>query len=117
MRCIESNILSRNGGAKEALSNARGEGYVNPFDPGIALIGLLCEGREMSDEDRSEDLKYEVWGWVLFFVCAVLFTISGIINGDIIVFAGSVTFLVACVVFMIPLYRRVKQERADRERE
>lgn len=42
-------------------------------------------------------------GWLLFLACAVLFIVSGVRSGDMLLIAGSIVFLVACVVFIVPL--------------
>lgn len=39
-------------------------------------------------------------GWLLFLVCAVLYTGSGIRAGDGLVVVGSVVFGVACLLFL-----------------
>jgi len=45
-------------------------------------------------------------GWGMFIVCALLYTAAGFRDGDILTFLGSMVFLAACVVFLIPLLRR-----------
>jgi len=42
-------------------------------------------------------------GWVLFFICALLFMYNSILAHDLIYFLGCCAFLIACVVFTIPL--------------
>ena len=58
---------------------------------------------------EGQDLKYQLLGWILFIVCAVFFIASSLKNGDILTFIGSVIFLIACVVFLIPLFRIIKK--------
>ena len=41
-------------------------------------------------------------GWILFLVCAVLYSWAGIRDGDPLIVIGSVTFGVACVFFLVP---------------
>lgn len=48
----------------------------------------------------------EFWGWVLFLLCAVAFTAAGLRDGDVLLTAGSLLFLIACVLFLIPYVRR-----------
>jgi uncharacterized membrane protein YhhN len=50
--------------------------------------------------------RLDVWGWVLFLVCAVLFTAAGLRDGDVLITVGSLVFLVACVLFLVPHVRR-----------
>ena len=45
--------------------------------------------------------RRERWGWILFLVCAVIFVAIGVRDGDALMVAGSVTFLVACVLFLL----------------
>lgn len=56
--------------------------------------------------DRKKDLKYQLWGWILFIVCAFIFIVSSIRMGDVLMLIGSLFFLVACFLFLIPLLRR-----------
>jgi uncharacterized membrane protein YhhN len=53
----------------------------------------------MNDKER----KYHLAGWILFILCAILFVASGIRNHDALTIIGSVIFLIACVVFLVPL--------------
>jgi len=55
-------------------------------------------------EDRA-DVKFQIWGWILFIICAGFFIASSLINGDTLALSASVIFLVACFVFLIPLMR------------
>lgn len=48
----------------------------------------------------------ELWGWVLFLLCAVLFVGVGIRDRDPAMTVGSVLFLVACVLFLARYVRR-----------
>jgi membrane-bound ClpP family serine protease len=56
----------------------------------------------MSDDSKNNKVKYEIAGWILFILCSGLFIISSVINGDVVALAGSVLFLVGCLVFFIP---------------
>jgi len=55
--------------------------------------------------EKNRELAYHLWGWILFVVCALLFIASSIVNGDLLTFVGSILFLVACLLFLIPLTR------------
>ena len=48
----------------------------------------------------------QLWGWVLFVVCAFLFIVSGIRSGDWVVTAASVIFLFACFFFIADLLKQ-----------
>ncbi len=53
----------------------------------------------------NRDMKFQLSGWILFIVCAVLFLISSIQSGDLLLFFGSLVFLIACIFFIIPLIK------------
>lgn len=48
----------------------------------------------------------ELWGWILFLVCAVIFVAVGIRDGDLLLTIGSAAFLLACVLFLWSYPRR-----------
>lgn len=64
----------------------------------------------MPEKKKNKDLMIQLWGWVLFVVCGVLFTISGVRAQDIVTIAASIIFLLACVVFIIPLVKAITQD-------
>jgi len=51
----------------------------------------------------NRERKFHLWGWIFFLVCAGFFIASNIEGGSILGLIGSVIFLLACVVFIIPL--------------
>jgi hypothetical protein len=51
----------------------------------------------------SQDEKYQLVGWIMFILCALFYTAASAESGDIVANIGSVTFLVACFVFLVPL--------------
>lgn len=50
--------------------------------------------------------RYELWGWVLFLLCAVIFIAVGVRDRDPLMVVGSVAFLVACVLVLLAHARR-----------
>jgi len=52
----------------------------------------------------GRDIKFQLLGWGLFIFCAIFFILSSLKNQDTLTFIGSVIFLVACIVFLIPLF-------------
>jgi hypothetical protein len=54
------------------------------------------------------DRKLEVSGWCLFIVSALFFIASTARSGDVIGLFGSLFFLFACIVFLVPYLRRVE---------
>ncbi len=57
----------------------------------------------MDVTDKNSEEKYHLWGWILFVICAGFFIASSIKSGDYFGLAGSFVFLLACIVFIIPL--------------
>ena len=71
---------------------------------------------KMEKEKRElikRELKYNLVGWILFIICAIFFIVSSLKNHDTIAFIGSVIFLLACVVFLIPLLESYKLKGDD----
>jgi hypothetical protein len=54
----------------------------------------------------SRDEKFQFAGWVLFVVCALFYAAASIESRSLTSFIGSVLFLVACFVFLVPLVRK-----------
>lgn len=50
--------------------------------------------------------KCQVWGWVLFIISAVFFVAAAVRAGDWLGLMGSLFFLVACFVFLVPVLRK-----------
>ena len=59
------------------------------------------------------DVKYQISGWVLFIICAIFFIASSLKNHDTLTFIGSVIFLIACIVFLIPILSEYKTTEDD----
>ncbi len=55
------------------------------------------------DGQGEKQRKLHILGWVLFVVCALFYLASGLVNHDAFTILGSLVFLVACIVFLIPL--------------
>jgi hypothetical protein len=62
----------------------------------------------MRDTANRRDVRFQIWGWVLFILCALLFLASSLVNRDLLATAGSLVFLLACGVFLYPLITRHK---------
>jgi hypothetical protein len=60
------------------------------------------------------DLKYQITGWLLFILCAMCFIASSLKTHDTLIFIGSVIFLLACIVFLIPLIGQNKKTDEDK---
>jgi hypothetical protein len=69
-----------------------------------------------NDLQRSSDktMRYQLYGWILFVVCALLFIAASIIDREPLVFAGSVIFLLACLFFLVPLIETFKNDRGGK---
>ena len=48
--------------------------------------------------------KCQLWGWVLFITSSVFYGAASIRTGDLLGILGSLFFLVACFVFLIPFF-------------
>ncbi|NEZ54474.1 hypothetical protein DXZ20_01950 [Leptolyngbyaceae cyanobacterium CCMR0081] len=49
------------------------------------------------------ELKFQLWGWALFILSASFFMAASIRVGDVLSLLGSLFFLFACILFVIPL--------------
>ena len=50
---------------------------------------------------------WQLWGWILFLLSALCFLFAGIRSGDPAGILGAAFFLVACLVFLVPLLRQI----------
>ncbi len=67
----------------------------------------------MPDDGKDREMKFQPWGWILFIVCAGFFITSAIKADDILGLAGSIIFLIGCVLFIIPLVINGKQDEGS----
>ena len=63
----------------------------------------------MSDRDRMREIRSQLWGWILFVICAGLFIAASLRSGDHLSLAASIVFLVACGFFMAPLVATLRR--------
>ncbi|PLX71285.1 MAG: hypothetical protein C0602_01375 [Denitrovibrio sp.] len=61
--------------------------------------------------NEIKNMKFQLYGWMLFIFCALLFILSGAVNRDILTFAGSVVFFVACIFFIVPLLSELSDSK------
>lgn len=52
--------------------------------------------------------RYQLYGWILFVTCALLFIAESFINRQPLLFVGSIIFLLACLLFLVPLIDTLK---------
>ena len=71
--------------------------------------------KEHQENQTIQEIKYQIVGWILFVICAIFFIASSLKNHDILTFIGSVIFLIACIVFFIPLVRARKRAEDDKK--
>ena len=69
--------------------------------------------KEDHENQTIQGIKYQIVGWILFIICAIFFIASSLKNHDILTFIGSVIFLIACIVFFIPLVMSSKRAKND----
>ena len=67
----------------------------------------------MPKGEKSKELRAQLWGWVLFVLCGLLFTLAALRANDIVSIAASITFLLGCLVFIIPLVKAIWQDEDD----
>ena len=56
----------------------------------------------MTDQRKIFEKRCQVLGWILFITCAIFYLAAGIRARDLLSILGSLIFLVACFVFLIP---------------
>ena len=71
--------------------------------------------KEHQENHKVQDFKYQLAGWILFIICAIFFVASGLKNHDILTLIGGVIFLIACIVFLIPLVRSNKKAENNKK--
>lgn len=64
---------------------------------------------EKPEYQIEKEIKYQLAGWVLFVVCSLFFIVSSFKNRDVLAFTGSAVFLIACILFLVPLVRSIKK--------
>lgn len=64
----------------------------------------------MSVNENNREQKFNLWGWIMFLVCACFFIASAVDTENIWGLVGSIIFLVGCIIFIIPLVRQKKQD-------
>jgi hypothetical protein len=69
----------------------------------------------MSIDNRNRERKFQLSGWILFIVCAGFLMASAINTDDILVLVGSIIFLSGCVVFIIPMVIKGKQDEGSQD--
>lgn len=61
----------------------------------------------------KREARFQLWGWFLFILSASFFTASSLRSGDVLGLLGSLFFLGACLVSVVPLVtRRPKSSKA-----
>ena len=63
--------------------------------------------------DPRQEQRISLVGWVLFVVSALFFIGASLRAGDTLALLGSLFFLVACFVFLLPYALRARAERGD----
>ena len=59
----------------------------------------------MDIKTKGTEKQFHLLGWLLFLLCAILFIVQSLTDNQAMGLAGSVVFLLGCIVFLIPLIR------------
>lgn len=57
----------------------------------------------MSTKEVSKHYRFQLAGWILFIFSALFFIATSVRAGDMLGLTGGLFFLLACLVFLIPL--------------
>ena len=63
--------------------------------------------------DQRKDHRINLVGWVLFVISALFFIGASVRAGDMLSLLGSLFFLVACFIFLIPYALRARAAKND----
>ncbi len=63
--------------------------------------------------DPRKEHRINLAGWVLFVISALFFTATSLRAEDMLGLLGSLFFLVACFVFLIPYALRARAQKRD----
>jgi hypothetical protein len=69
-----------------------------------------------SKRRHSSARAYQRWGWYIFILSAGFYIVASLRNGDWLSLLGSVCFLGACVLFLVPLLRDQSDDEPPRSR-
>lgn len=69
---------------------------------------MAKNGQESTNCKDDKATRYQLYGWILFITCALLFIVESIIKREPLLLAGSILFLLACFFFLIPLIDTLK---------
>jgi len=69
------------------------------------------ETLKRKENGMRHEIRYQLSGWILFVVCAVFFIASSLKSQDILMIIGSIVFLFACILFLIPLVRHMRNSQ------
>jgi len=83
---------------------------IDPLSEMQNTYGMTNKMKENQESQIRQTNRYHIIGWVLFIICAIFFMASSLKNNDIWTFTGSIIFLAACVVFLIPLLKPNEKE-------
>lgn len=64
--------------------------------------------KKIQENQEEQEARLQLIGWALFVLCALFFIASSIKNRDFLTFVGSIFFLISCIVFIVPLLRKMK---------
>jgi hypothetical protein len=63
----------------------------------------------MSGSVCGFEMKCQIVGWCLFLLSALFYMAASIRSGDLLGFLGGAVFFLACILFLIPLFKTTAQ--------
>jgi hypothetical protein len=65
-------------------------------------------------ERVRKKIRLQLYGWILFIVCALLFVIESAIKRDLIFMIASLLFLLGCFFFVVPVIQTLRRVQKTR---
>jgi len=50
--------------------------------------------------------RLHLTGWLLFLLCGIIYLIASIRDGDLLMIAGTLCFIMAVAIFLLPVIKR-----------
>jgi len=57
------------------------------------------------------NFMFDLLGWVFFLLGSVVYTVHGLIQGDLLSALGGLAFVIGCICFMVPIVHYMKKKK------